>query len=59
MLEVDRFDPGRPNKDRTGATPTSLITGDIAVKTQVRNGYPHKVFLCTWYGVVSCEVVPK
>ena len=34
-LEMDRFDPGRPNKERTAIAPTSLIAGDVVAKTQV------------------------
>ena len=36
MVEMNRFDPGRSNrKDRTTVLPTSLMAGDIPVRTQV------------------------
>ena len=36
VLEVNRFDPGRPNKERTAISPTSLMPGDTAVEAQVK-----------------------
>ena len=34
-VDVDRFDPGRPEKQGTGVVPTALIPGDIAIPCQV------------------------
>ena len=34
-VDVDRFDPGRPEKQGSGAVPTALIPGDIAIPCQV------------------------
>ena len=54
-LEVNRFDPGRPNKERTGITPTSLIAGDIAVRTQVtRPGCVLNRIVKNFFGATDC-----
>ena len=34
-VDVDRFDPGRPEKQGSGVVPTALIPGDIAIPFQV------------------------
>ena len=41
VLEVDRFDPGRPvereGEGEGGMVPTALIPGDIAIPSQVKS----------------------
>ena len=56
-LEVDRFDPGRTNKERTAITPTSPIPGDIVVKTQVCTYKPHVQYTCGDYSHYFMQVV--
>ena len=40
-VDVDRFDPGRPEKQGSGVVPTALIPGDIAIPCQVGSVLSH------------------
>ena len=45
VVDVDRFDPGRPEKQGSGVVPTALIPGDIAIPCQVGSVTVQLVYL--------------
>lgn len=59
VVDVDRFDPGRPEKQGSRVVPTALIPGDIAIPCQVGHSAVSitvpPVIICSWDYRTMCD----